>query len=409
MKVAVIGMGYVGTVTAAVLAEAGNEVVGVDVDAVKIRALQEEKPLIHEPGLVDVLSANGSRIRFSTSYDLIMGSEICIICVPTPNSGGRIDLKYVRSAAGSVADINPGAVLVIKSTVLPGTAETISSETGIKVVSNPEFTKEGSAVEDTRHPDRIVIGYSDRESADLVSELWKFTGAPVLMTNNRNAELIKYASNAFLAVKISFINEIANLCEKIPGGDVEVIAKGMGMDRRIAPYFLRAGIGYGGSCFPKDTEALISFARENNEELRIVEAAREINETRIPRFLDTIRKISPPSDSRDICVLGITFKDSTNDVRESPAASLMKDLIQIYRTVYFYDPQISEFDGAVACSTMEDCISRSDTVVIATEWQEFRDLEKKWFHGNIIDGKRILDVSVMENVSAVGLGNGKNQ
>ncbi|MDE1870401.1 MAG: UDP-glucose/GDP-mannose dehydrogenase family protein, partial [Candidatus Micrarchaeota archaeon] len=262
MKIAIIGLGYVGQVSAIALAAQGHDVLGVDVDKSKVESLIKGVPTIHEPKLKELLEKNKSNIRFSTSYEGLADVEVAIISVPTPTVKGKADLGYVKEACRSAIAANSKITLVIKSTVVPGTAKEIEREIGAKVVSNPEFTQEGSALEDTLHPDRTVIGSSEERAAGIVEKLWSFTGAPTIKTTNENAEMIKYASNAFLATKISFINEVADLCEKIPGGDVEVVAKGMGLDKRIAPRFLKAGIGYGGSCLPKDTQALVSFAKE---------------------------------------------------------------------------------------------------------------------------------------------------
>ncbi|MCL4328431.1 MAG: UDP-glucose/GDP-mannose dehydrogenase family protein [Candidatus Thermoplasmatota archaeon] len=403
MKIGVVGLGYVGSVTVAVLAEAGNEIIAVDVDRDKIESLSRGEPPIYEPGLKEALTRNRENIHFSSSFEQLRGSAACFLCVPTPNRGGKIDLSYVVSASESVSSVDANTVIVIKSTVLPGTASMVRERAGMRVVSNPEFTREGSAVEDTRHPDRIVVGSAGAPEAQLVENIWKFTGSPVLRTNNENAELIKYASNAFLSIKISFINEISNLCERIPGGDVEVVAKGMGMDRRIAPYFLKAGIGYGGSCFPKDTEALLSFAQEKGDPLKIVEASRMVNEGRISRFLDMVKRAEPPSNATDISVLGVAFKDSTDDIRESQAAKLVRALIPLYRSVYFYDPVVKTFEGATRCGSLEECIQQSRTVVIATEWPEFGRLSTMGFTGNVIDGRRILSPDISEKFYAVGL------
>ena len=285
MRIGIVGLGYVGLVTAAVLANSGNSVTGVDVDVSRIQSLRAGKSPIFEPQLDERIRTAKDNLEFSSDYSKLSNSETIFLCVPTPNLVNRIDLRYVMSAASEVKKYSPSSNLVIKSTVLPGTARKVSELTGMNVVSNPEFTREGSAVHDTEKPDRIIIG---GKSVDAVKKLWEFTGSPVIVTTNENAELIKYASNAFLAVKISFINQIADLCERIPDTDVNVVAEGMGMDRRIGREFLKAGLGYGGSCFPKDTLAISSFAVENGVNLSIVNSAIQYNEERVPFLVNKI-------------------------------------------------------------------------------------------------------------------------
>ena len=288
MKIGIVGLGYVGLVTAIALANSGNEIIGIDIDESKVNSLKDHKLTIYEPGLKEAFESAYNKIMFSTDYSLLKGSEVVYVIVPTPTVEGKIVLDYAFDACDRIKAVDANAIIAIKSTVVPGTARKISEKLGMTVVSNPEFTKEGTAIEDTIHPDRIVIGSDNQKALDVIARIWSFTNAPILKTTNENAELIKYASNAFLATKISFINEIANLCEKIPGADVEIVAKGMGFDKRIAPYFLRAGIGYGGSCFPKDTKAITEFARGLGEQLKIIEATIEVNEDRVNRVYKMI-------------------------------------------------------------------------------------------------------------------------
>ncbi|MDE1767789.1 MAG: UDP-glucose/GDP-mannose dehydrogenase family protein, partial [Candidatus Micrarchaeota archaeon] len=303
MKIGVVGLGYVGIVTAAALAENKNEIVCVDIDPNKIKRLESGDPVIYEPDLKPLLKKNLKRMTFSLDYNKLNGCEAVFLSVPTPTKNGKADLSYVMAASKDMARIDRDVVLVVKSTVLPGTAAEFAQKTGLTIISNPEFTKEGTAVDDTLHPDRIVIGGSNKSALDLVERIWSFTGAPVIKTTNENAELIKYASNAFLATKISFINEIANLAEHIPGTDVEVIARGMGYDKRISPYFLKAGIGYGGSCLPKDTLAFSNFAKELGENLEIVEAAMKINDRRVEKVLSLIKKYHKNLKGKKVAVL----------------------------------------------------------------------------------------------------------
>ncbi|EQD48710.1 UDP-glucose 6-dehydrogenase, partial [mine drainage metagenome] len=310
VKIGIVGLGYVGLVTAVSLASVGNDVVGIDIDADRINELSEGKISIYEPNLKELFIENRDKLTFSTEYEKLSDIDFVFIIVPTPTVEGKINLNYVFKAAESIKDVNKNAIAIIKSTVVPGTAKQIKNKTGLEVISNPEFTKEGTAIYDTLHPDRVVIGGGTADAINEVWNIWSFTDAPVIKTTNENAELIKYASNAFLATKISFINEIANLCEKIPGADVDVIATGMGLDKRIAPYFLKAGIGFGGSCFPKDTKAIISYAEELGVQLGIIEAAVKANEDRINRIADMIKEKAKGTGRVSVGILGIAFKDN---------------------------------------------------------------------------------------------------
>ncbi|MGC8730601.1 MAG: UDP-glucose dehydrogenase family protein [Candidatus Micrarchaeia archaeon] len=405
MRIGVVGLGYVGLVTAVALATVGNEIIGVDIDAEKVTKLKQGIPTIYEPGLEDLFKKFSGNMEFSTTYLDINEAKVVYLIVPTPTVNSKIDLHYVFEAAEKVKEVNSNAVLAIKSTVVPGTAKQVHEKTGMSVVSNPEFTREGSAINDTLKPDRIIIGGSDEKAVELVASIWSFSEAPIIKTTNENAELIKYASNAFLATKISFINEIANLCEKIPSADVDVVAKGMGLDKRIAPYFLNAGIGYGGSCFPKDTKAITEYAKEKGERLSIVEAAISVNEKRVERVVNEAKLIARKTgkDKVTIGVLGIAFKDSTDDIRESQALKLINTLIQEGFNVIAYDPIVkSEINGITKAQNKDECINSSDIIIVATEWPEFKGIEEKTSKP-IIDARRLLDAS-KPNVFPIGLG-----
>jgi len=415
MKIGVIGMGHVGIVTAAVLADQGYEVIGVDRNRWKINILSKGVSPIYEPGLEDLLRKNLSKLKFTTNYELLRECNIVFITVSTPSKpSGEIDLSNVFSAVKNLMSVGYDGIIVIKSTVIPGTARKVEEITGLPVVSNPEFLREGSAIHDTLHPDRIVIGSRDKHAGDVVEEIWSFTKAPVIRTTNENAELIKYAANAFLALKISFINEIANLCEKIPGCDVEVIAKGIGLDKRIAPYFLKAGLGFGGSCLPKDTKAVTYFARQLGEPLTIVEAAIKVNEERISRVIRMAKEILGDLKGRRIAVLGLAFKENTDDVRESQALKLVKKLKEHGVVVKAYDPKAlnnalkeAEF---IASNSTEECLKESELAIIATGWNEFREkisekLLLKLGVKAIIDARRILNPQKFRKITfkAIGL------
>ncbi|MGC9176758.1 MAG: UDP-glucose dehydrogenase family protein [Thermoplasmata archaeon] len=400
MKIAVIGLGFVGCVTAAVLADQGNEVIGLDIDSQKIKLLNSGKSPIFEPGLEELIKKNEKNLKFTTDYSLLSDSDVIFIAVPTPNENGKIDLNYVYSAIKSVALINKNAIIVIKSTVIPGTGTRMEKEFNVKVVSNPEFLREGNAIYDTMHPDRVVIG-GNYEYTNIVSDIWKFTNAPVLLTTRENAELIKYSSNAFLATKISFINEIANLCEKIPNADVEIVAKGMGLDKRIGPLFLKAGIGYGGSCFPKDTQALITFAEDLGEKMNIVKAAKKVNEERIERIIKILERKFKKIKGLKILQLGISFKENTNDIRESQALKLYETLKKKGAIVNVFDP-VNRIDTIDYCNSIEECINNADVIIVATEWQEFKILETMNIKVLVIDGRRILNPDKFENYIGIG-------
>jgi UDPglucose 6-dehydrogenase len=400
MKIAVVGLGFVGCVTAAVLADQGNEVIGLDIDAQKIKLLNSGKSPIFEPGLEELIKKNEKNLKFTTDYSLLSDSDVIFIAVPTPNENGKIDLNYVYSAIKSVALINKNAIIVIKSTVIPGTGTRLEKEFNVKIVSNPEFLREGNAIYDTMHPDRVVIG-GNYEYTNIVSDIWKFTNAPVLLTTRENAELIKYASNAFLATKISFINEVANLCEKIPNSDVEIVAKGMGLDKRIGPLFLKAGIGYGGSCFPKDTQALITFAEDLGEKMNIVKAAKKVNEERIERIIKILERKFKTLKGLKILQLGISFKENTNDIRESQALKLYEILKKKGAIVNVFDP-VNRIDTIDYCNSIEECINNADVIIVATEWQEFKILETMNIKIPVIDGRRILNPNKFENYIGIG-------
>lgn len=387
LRIGVVGLGYVGLVTAAVLANQGHQVVGVDTDKKKIEKLKNNISPLFEPQLSDYFSRNN--IVYSDDYASIENSEAVFVCTPTPTVNGRIETRYVEESCSNIARVNGDCTIIIKSTVVPGTARRIRQITGRPIISNPEFTREGSAVSDTEKPDRIVIG---GEEGAIVEEIWSFTGAPVIRTTNENAELIKYASNAFLAMKISFINEIADLCERIPGADVETVAKGMGYDRRIAPYFLKAGIGYGGSCFPKDTQALASFGRDLGVSLSLVESTISVNEARVRHATELIDGEMRIRSLGKICVLGITFKDNTDDIRESRPLDLVRALLVLGYEVSVYDPVFSgSVSGVKNCSNLYDCVQQSDAVAVATEWDEFRSIESMGLTKPVFDLKRLLD------------------
>jgi len=404
MRIGIVGLGYVGLVTAAVLSEQGNEILGVDIDKKKIDALNRGIVSIRELGLKELLEKKTSK-KFSTEYSILKDADAIFISVPTPTKNGRIYTNHVMDAIKMANAASKNATIIIKSTVVPGTAKAVEDETGIIVVSNPEFVSEGNAVADTKKPDRIIIGSRSEKDSNLVQSIWAFTKAPMLVTSNENAELIKYASNSFLATKVSFVNELANLCEKIPNSDIEIVARGMGMDKRIGPHFLRAGIGFGGSCLPKDIEALSSFARSINEELSIIDAAIKVNNSRIDRVLWHAKgAYGKELDGANIGVLGLAFKKDTDDVRESNALKLIERMKGGVRQIYVYDPVVkTSIEGTIRSATAEECIADSDIIVIATDWDEFKEIKKVDAKKIIIDARRVLTSRPGRSFRAIGL------
>lgn len=389
MKIGVVGLGYVGLVTASVLADHKNEIAGVDIDNRRIEKLKAGTVPLFEPHLSDYLSRNGDLMTFSDNYQILENCRAVFVCTPSPTMNGRIDTRYVEESCANIARVNDNCTIIIKSTVVPGTAKMIKRNTGMPIISNPEFTREGSAISDTEKPDRVVIG---GENTEIAEKIWQFTRSPVVKTTNENAELIKYASNAFLATKISFINEIANLCERIPGADVETVSKGMGYDRRIAPYFLKAGLGYGGSCFPKDTEALVTYARELGVSLLLVEATISVNAKRVRHAVEIIDLAMRKRSLLKVCVLGIAFKNNTDDLRESRALDLVRELSRLGYEIRIYDPAFSgNLINVEACESIEKCVEWAEAIVVAAEWNQFRLIEKMQLSKPVFDLRRILD------------------
>jgi len=397
MHIGIIGTGYVGLVTGACFSEFGVSVTCVDRDERKIRNLGKGKLPFYEPGLEELVrkSSKQGRLRFSTRIrDAIESSLIVFIAVGTPPRGdGSADLEYVKDVSGEIADcIDSYKVIVTKSTVPVGTGkkikgwikERIKKEMNFDVASNPEFLREGSAIEDFMRPDRVVIGAESPQAIAILKDLYTplyLIEAPFVITDIETAELIKYASNSFLATKISFINEIANLCDVV-GADVHVVAKAMGLDKRIGSKFLHPGPGFGGSCFPKDTTALLHLARENKVELGVVEAAISANERQRKIAFEGIRNVVGELKGRKIGILGLSFKPKTNDIREAPALYLLENLLKEGVEVQAYDPVAMNDMKAVFPNVgyRKDpygAASGVDALVLVTEWNEFRNLDLK--------------------------------
>jgi UDPglucose 6-dehydrogenase len=396
MRIAMIGTGYVGLVSGACFADFGHEVACVDKDAAKIEALKNGIMPIWEPGLEALVKANVERGRLSFTTDMaegVDGAEAIFIAVGTParRGDGHADLTYVFEAVRELAHaIKQPAVLVTKSTVPVGTGDRIAellkkegAPAGTTVASNPEFLREGAAIADFKHPDRIVVGADDEKARQVLREIYRplfLNKAPILFTGRRTAELTKYAANAFLAVKISFINEIANLCEAVDA-DVQEVARGIGLDNRIGPKFLHPGPGYGGSCFPKDTLALLQTANEAGIEQRIVKTVVEVNDERKASMAERVaRALGGSVGNRRIAVLGLAFKPNTDDMRDAPSIPLVKALLEQGATVAAFDPAASEhakglLPGVEFAKDAYAAAKDADALVIVTEWDEFRALD----------------------------------
>jgi len=393
MNICMVGTGYVGLVTGACLADFGMNVTCVDKDETKIAALQKGQVPIYEPGLEEIVAKNerAGRLRFTTDLKGAIESALAIfIAVGTPpRPDGSPDLTFVRQVAEAIArHINGYKVVVTKSTVPTGTGRMIEQIIGqnghhdFSVVSNPEFLREGSAVSDFLRPDRIVIGASDRRAVEVMKEVYSplfLLETPFVITDVASAELIKYASNGFLAVKISFINEIARLCE-IMGADVHDVARGMGLDKRIGAKFLHPGPGFGGSCFPKDTAAAADLARQQGYRFRIIEATIEVNRETKARMVEKIAAVVGPLAGKTAAALGLSFKPETDDIRESPAIAVVCDLLKAGARVRAFDPAAMENARAILPAVyyardVYDCADGADFVVLLTEWNEFRALD----------------------------------
>jgi UDPglucose 6-dehydrogenase len=402
--VGVIGVGWVGLVTAACFAELGHRVIARDILPEKVEALSRGETTIHEPGLDELLRRNAERITFTTEMDeLLAGARLLFTCVDTPPTySGDADLSRVRAV---VADLPEGGdhVLVMKSTVPAGTGESIRRDLpGLAYVSCPEFLKEGSAVEDFLHPDRVVVGADagDEAAADAVAALYEPLEGEILRTDVASAEMIKLASNAFLATKISFINEIANVCEEV-GADVGEVARGMGLDQRIGSSFLRAGIGYGGSCFPKDVSALKMLAGNTGYHFQLLTAVIEVNELQKRRVVGKLEKHLGSLLGKRIALLGLAFKPNTDDMREASSLVLAARLQGEGAEVVAYDPvagdRASEMLGSVEMAESAlVALDGADAAVIVTEWDEFAELNWSEAAGRmarplLVDGRNFLD------------------
>jgi UDPglucose 6-dehydrogenase len=396
MHIGIIGTGYVGLVTGACFAEFGVFVTCIDKDDKKVKALRKGIVPFYEPGLEELVKRNlkNGRLNFSTKIrDAIESSLVIFIAVGTPPRGdGSADMSYVEKVAAEIAaEIREYKVIVTKSTVPVGTgarlrkiiSKKLTERVDFDIVSNPEFLREGSAIEDFMRPNRVIVGASSQQAVAILKDLYRplyLIETPFVITNIETAELIKYASNSFLAVKISFVNELSKLCEKV-GADIQTVAKGMGLDRRIGAKFLHTGPGYGGSCFPKDTRALLALAEQNGTELGIVGSAVDANEKQKAHMVNKIREATGKVGGKTFAVLGLSFKPNTNDMREAPSLFIIEQLLREKASVRVFDPVAMDDakkifqDRVQYADGVYECAKGADALVIVTEWNEFRNLD----------------------------------
>ncbi|MDG7044705.1 MAG: UDP-glucose/GDP-mannose dehydrogenase family protein [Nitrososphaerota archaeon] len=419
-RVSFFGLGYVGLTMAACFASKGFMVTGYDVDKGRIRSLKAGRTPMFEPGVGELIAKAGGLLRATDDpAEAVSGADFIFITTGTPSrSDGSIDTGYVESAARTIGEMLKGsnryAVIVVKSTVVPGTTagpvreelergSGLAAGKGFGLVMNPEFLKEGHAVDDMFRPDRLVIGEVDRRSGDsilgLYDEFYDDHLPPVLRTTTANAELIKYANNSFLAIKIGFANSMARLCQTIPGGDVDVVMKGIGMDSRIGPEFLRAGVAWGGSCFPKDLKAIRAFAEGRGVKLGLVDASLEANDNGPLEMVAACERAIGGLEGKAVAILGLSFKPDTDDTRESPAIRMGLEFIRKGATVRAFDPAVKQApSGFTIYGDPLDCIQGADLAVLATEWKAIQEIRPAAFkermrNAVVMDTRRVYDRS----------------
>ena len=430
MNISIIGSGYVGLVSGACFAELGNKVICADNDAQKISHLKKGIAPIYEPGLEELIKLNlkNKRLKFTSSIrEAVKSSEVIFITVGTPAcQNGEADLTGVENVARSIAQNMDGYRLIVEKSTVP--VETcawikktittyIKKKYKFDVVSNPEFLREGSAINDFTHPDRIVLGVESAKAKQIMTSLYQPLNRPILVTNIKSAELIKHASNAFLATKISFINAVARICDKA-GADVKEVATGMGLDNRIGRYFLHAGIGYGGSCFPKDLDAFITIAEKLGYDFEILKAVRNTNQEQKVFVLQKIKDVLWIIRDKTVAVLGLAFKPNTDDLRNSPSIDLINALILEGAKIKVYDPFAMEkarkiLKNVVFCKDAYQAARGADCLILATEWNEFKELDfiklkKKLKRALIVDGRNIYDPKLLRALgfTYIGVGSG---
>ncbi|MEH7059732.1 UDP-glucose dehydrogenase family protein [Bacillus wiedmannii] len=419
MNVTVVGTGYVGLVTGVCLSEINHQVICIDTDEEKIRKMQSGVSPIYEPGLDELMQKNIEKgtLHFTSNHKQgFENAEVIFIAVGTPQlPDGSANLQYVETVAKSIAKyVQQDVIVVTKSTVPVGTndfvkktiLENLEKDVKIRVASNPEFLREGSAIQDTFQGDRIVIGTEDEETANALEEMYQSFGLPVFKTDIYSSEMIKYASNAFLATKISFINEISNICEKL-GANVEDVASGMGFDHRIGRAFLNAGIGYGGSCFPKDTQALVQIAGGVEHNFHLLKSVIEVNNGQQAQIVEKIKARMGNLKDKKIAMLGLAFKPNTDDMREAASIVIANNLIQEGAKVIAYDPIATESAKKVLpqevayVDSLDKCLEGAEVTIIVTEWEEFKSMDLSKFKSSVknailFDGRNCFDLKVME-------------
>jgi len=421
MKIAIVGGGYVGLVTGACFADTGLDVSIIEVDPTKVLMINEKRAPIFEPGMDEILSRTiGKNLRADPSFDPVSKSDLTFICVGTPpNDDGSANLAYIESASRSVGlalqETTGYHVVVVKSTVPPGTTETVvrpavlasarKTEETIGFAMNPEFLREGRAIEDFRQPDRIVIGSDRQRAGDRVAEVYRLFSAPVVRTSPAAAEMIKYTSNAFLALKISFSNEIGNICKEL-GIDVYEVMNGVGLDRRIGGQFLNAGAGFGGSCFPKDLSSLADLAVRSGIDPKILRAVLDVNERQPLRLVALLEKKTGDLSGKRIAILGLAFKDNTDDVRDSRAIPVIRELQRKGARVVAFDPMAEPnmqkiFPAIEYAVSAGDALRGADGCLVMTEWPEFSRIDKEFnlmAQKIVIEGRRILSWNGAEGI-----------
>jgi len=418
-RITVIGVGYVGLVTAVCLAELGHDVTAMDIDTAKIDGLKAGEVPIYEPGLTELIAKNRDRLSFTTDpVEAYASGEFIFVCVDTPPTySGDADLSRIWSVIENLPPEDGERILIVKSTVPVGTGAAIKvtlAQRGyehIRYCSNPEFLREGSAIHDFLHPDRVVVGADDAPTRDKVGALYEPLHAPIVKTSVPSAEMIKYASNAFLATKISFINEIANVCEQT-GADVRTVAQGMGLDERIGPHFLQAGIGYGGSCFPKDVSALKQLAGNSGYHFQLLTAVIEVNELQKRRVIGKLKRLlGPELRGKHIALLGLAFKPNTDDVREASSIVLAGRLLAEGAHVVAHDPIAMEhirgmLPSVILAADPYEALEEADAAVLVTEWPEYLELD--WERARdlmaqplVVDGRNSLDGEALARLGFV--------